>query len=150
MRHVVAIDPAVLDPRALRPNVTHLACRAENALGTLRELVGAGAAGAGAEGADGAPGAAGGADLVCCDMNFYPKEVLPVLGQVLGLLRPGGLLVFTLKFCGHGRDKSEWGGAGGRLAAALGPLGFTDLRLVWLMANTMSERTCVAWKPQRQ
>ncbi|GAB4820046.1 hypothetical protein N2152v2_007092 [Parachlorella kessleri] len=185
VRRVVAIDPAPLDPRALQHNVTHLACRAEQALeGLWQQLVawsgtGGGACcegdktgrvcqrpdddgsssggtgcdccgrGAGASAAE-ACTRGGLADVVCCDMNFYLTEVLPVLREVLPLLRPGGLLIFTLKFCGHGRDKSDWGGGGasgeGRLATELRPLGFSSVQMVWLLANTMSERTCIAVK----
>lgn len=42
---VIAVDPAALDPRVLLPNVTHLACKAEDAVGRIQEL----AAGAGVD-----------------------------------------------------------------------------------------------------
>lgn len=48
-------------------------------------------------------GTAGGADLLVCDMNSHAAQTLRLLRQLLWLLRPGGLLLFTLKFFGSGR-----------------------------------------------
>ena len=39
-RRVIAVDPAELDERALLPNVTHLACKAQDAVQTIHELAG--------------------------------------------------------------------------------------------------------------
>lgn len=44
------------------------------------------------------------------------------------------------------RDKSQWEG---KLREELEQEGFSRVRLVWLVANTMSERTCLAWKEPR-
>lgn len=40
-RRVIAVDPAALDPRALAsPAVTHLACKAEDAVDAITAMVG--------------------------------------------------------------------------------------------------------------
>lgn len=39
-QRVIAVDPAELDDRALLPNVTHLACKAQDAVPQIRELAG--------------------------------------------------------------------------------------------------------------
>ena len=42
-RHVIAVDPAEMDPRALVPGVvTHLACKGQDAVPRIQELVGSG------------------------------------------------------------------------------------------------------------
>ncbi len=126
MQRVVAIDPAQLDTRALQlPNVVHLQRKAEDTLPQLAELTGD-----------------AGVDLVVCDMNHHPADLLPLLRDVLRFLRRGGMAIFTLKFFGHGRDKSEWEG---KLRQELG-WEFEGVSLVWLVANTMNERTCIARK----
>ncbi len=50
---------------------------------------------------------AAGADLVVCDMNHHPRDVLPLLPHVLGFLRPGGRAIVTLKFFGKRRQASS-------------------------------------------
>ena len=39
-QRVIAVDPAPLDERALLPCVTHLACKAEDAVAQIHALVG--------------------------------------------------------------------------------------------------------------
>ncbi|GAB4813429.1 hypothetical protein N2152v2_000475 [Parachlorella kessleri] len=81
------------------------------------------------------------ADVLVCDMNAHPSEMLRLLADMAGYLRPGGLAVLTLKFFGKGRDKSKWKAL---LKAELGCLGFHDVKVEWLVANTQHERTCIA------
>ena len=125
MARVAAVDPAELFPQVLAlTNVTHFRCKAEEAGAALADLLGG-----------------GGADLLTCDMNSHPAEVLPIVRQLLPQLRPGGCLVLTLKFFGRGRVKPGWEE---KLKQELGPEFSEGLRLLWLVANTNSERTCVA------
>ena len=129
MARVAAVDPAELFPQVLAlPNVTHCRCRAEDAGPQLAAALGG-----------------GGTDLLACDMNSHPAEVVPIVKQLLSELRPGGCLVFTLKFYGRGRVKEGWLES---LKAELGPEFAEGLRLLWLLANTNSERTCVAVRRQ--
>lgn len=39
-QRVIAVDPADLDERALQPNVTHLACKAQDAVPQIHDLAG--------------------------------------------------------------------------------------------------------------
>lgn len=60
--------------------------------------------------------------------------------SLLPFLRRGGLLIYTLKFAGIARDRSK-------SKAKLEEI-FADYlepgRLVWLLANTVNERTYIA------
>lgn len=62
-RFVVAIDPAELhaDVRGL-PNVTHLRCKAEDALPLLPKFVGE-----------------QGCDILACDMNHHPLDIVQTI-----------------------------------------------------------------------
>ena len=80
-REVVAIDPGALRiPHGEGTRVRHMPMLAEKAVQVLL------AEGRGRE-----------AGLVVCDMNMLPRESLPVIREALPLLKPGGLLVYTLK-----------------------------------------------------
>lgn len=85
-------------------------------------------------------------DLLCCDANMHAAEVLSLVRPLLPLLRPGGLLVLTLKFCGRGRDKGRYREevAAGLEAAA--PSCGWAVELQWLLANTINERCVLARK----
>ncbi len=50
---------------------------------------------------------------------------------------------FPLQF--HGKSAGREAEFERRLAEELGP-GFKRVRLLWLLANTQHEQTCVAWK----
>lgn len=112
--------------RALQPNVHHLRCLAEAAGDRIEAL------------AAGRP-----VELLCCDANKHAAQGLPMVAPLLRLLRPGGLLVLTLKLRGRGRDRSQWQA---EAEGALCPLGCDPPTLLWLLANTVCERTCVARK----
>lgn len=123
---VIAVDPAELDSRALLPGVTHFACKAEAAVEQIHQLVGE-----------------AGVDLLVSDVNKHPSQIIEMLRPLLPLLRPGGAVVLTCKFFGRsaGRE-AEWRQ---RLADELGPE-FERVQLLWLLANTQHEQTCVAFK----
>ncbi|KAG2490785.1 hypothetical protein HYH03_010707 [Edaphochlamys debaryana] len=130
-RLVVSIDPAQMDPGvAALPNVTHLQCRCDEAVASGR-LAGALEAAGLSE-----------VDYVVCDVNAHPGQTVGWLEPVLPLLAPGGSLILTLKTFGRGKDKESYGA---ELAERLGP-GFEPGRLVWLLSNTLCERTYVAVK----
>jgi hypothetical protein len=82
-------------------------------------------------------------DVVVCDVNAHPKQAASMLGPVLPLLAPGGLLILTLKLFGKGRE----GKAAYRdvVAELLGE-GLEPGQLLWLLNNTQFERTYVARK----
>ncbi|KAI3428151.1 hypothetical protein D9Q98_006535 [Chlorella vulgaris] len=126
-RQVIAVDPAAMDEQALVPGVvTHLACKAELAVQRIRELVGA-----------------AGVDLLVSDVNRYPTDAVEMMAPLLPLLHPGGAVVLTLKFQGRGAGREEeWRR---KLGAALGPA-FERVQLLWLLANTQHEVTCIAYK----
>ena len=81
-----------------------------------------------------------GADMLVADMNMHPRDMMPLVASLMLCLRPGGLLVLTLKFPGLGRVKGSWEA---RLTQGLG-VKFRFARLVWLLANTSCERTFIA------
>lgn len=66
-----------------------------------------------------------------------------MMAPLLPLLHPGGAVVLTLKFQGRGAGREEeWRR---KLAVALGPA-FENVQLLWLLANTQHEVTCIAYK----
>ncbi|KAL4443636.1 hypothetical protein ABPG75_011373 [Micractinium tetrahymenae] len=126
-RRVIAVDPAPLDPRALAcPAVTHLACKAEDAVDAIKGMVGE-----------------AGVDLLVSDVNRHPSQVIGMMRPLLPLLHPGAAVILTLKF--HGKSAGREAEFERRLADELGPE-FGGVRLLWLLANTQHEQTCVAWK----
>jgi 23S rRNA U2552 (ribose-2'-O)-methylase RlmE/FtsJ len=165
---VVAVDPADLDPACLAlPLVRHLrvAAGTDEAAREIREALAAGAtppsssAAAAANGADGAPPAPPPpacssspssspallqVDLLTCDANTHPKYTLSkMVLPLLPHLRPGGLLVVTLKLHGTGRLR---GRVSADCARQLEGSGVLPGAALWLMANTNNERTYVARK----
>ncbi|CAG9461644.1 unnamed protein product [Pedinophyceae sp. YPF-701] len=88
-RRVVAIDPAELSPEVLAlPNVVHAKKRVEAAREDVLAAFG------------------GPADVLVCDANIHPADLGGVLAESMGLVRPGGLVVVTLKWRGVSRDKA--------------------------------------------
>lgn len=73
-------------------------------------------------------------------MNQSPATVMPLLELLLPLLRPGARVVATLKFFGLGRAR---GASVAACEAALAPLARVEACL-WLLANTVHERTLLA------
>ncbi|KIY99051.1 hypothetical protein MNEG_8913 [Monoraphidium neglectum] len=110
---VVAVDPGALAPEVLTlPGVHHVRALSEDAAGAVRALLrgGGGGGGCGGDGGGGEGEAAegeGGAEVLVSDMNMHPFEVAPVVLPLLSLLKPGGLLVLTLKLPGTGRNRTE-------------------------------------------
>uniref|UniRef100_A0A1D2A4D0 Ribosomal RNA methyltransferase FtsJ domain-containing protein n=2 Tax=Auxenochlorella protothecoides TaxID=3075 RepID=A0A1D2A4D0_AUXPR len=128
MHHVISIDPADMAPEALAlPNLTHIKSRVETALPQI-------------EAALAAAGAGGGADLLVSDMNKHPSAMIGMVEPLLAYLKPGGHLLLTLKFFSRSRDKA-WDPTNCPQLA-----GFRGVQVVWLLANTAHERTCVAIK----
>lgn len=78
-------------------------------------------------------------DLILCDVNRHPAESARLLLPMLPFLAPGGLLVMTLKFHGRGRSK------GRQEEEVVGVLGekMKEAEFVWLMANSIYERTFI-------
>ncbi|PRW56831.1 cell division [Chlorella sorokiniana] len=127
-QHVIAVDPAALDERALLPNVTHLACKAQDAVPRIRELAGE-----------------RGIGLLVSDMNRHPLQLADMLRPLLPLLHPGGAVILTLKYYGRSCARNDtWRQ---QLAEQLGPEFPADRALVLqLLANTEREQTFVAFK----
>ena len=65
------------------------------------------------------------------------RQALPAILPLIPIVAPGGWLILTLKFRGLGRDRSHW------LAKVPAMLGreCANTRLLWLYANTDTERT---------
>ena len=82
----------------------------------------------------------GAADVICCDANVHPMELYSMIEPVLKFLCSGGIAIVTLKFFGRGSK-------GKALPAEYFSSGdFENPEMLWLMANTCSERTVVARK----
>jgi 23S rRNA (cytidine2498-2'-O)-methyltransferase len=127
MDTVVAVDPAALHADVLAlPNVVHIKAQSQAATEDIIAAVGENKT----------------IDLLVCDMNKHPTQMIPILDPLLRLLRPGGMVILTLKYRGRGKDK-----AGGveKLKDQLGPE-YHKVKILWLLANTENERTAVAVK----
>lgn len=127
MDTVVAIDPAVLHADVLAlTNVVHIRQQSQAATEEIIAAVGQDKT----------------IDLLVCDINRHPEEMISILKPLLGMLRSGGMIILTLKYRGKGKEK-----AGGveKLKEELGP-GFHKVKILWLTANTENERTAVARK----
>ncbi|GMH36209.1 hypothetical protein BSKO_04077 [Bryopsis sp. KO-2023] len=126
-RQVISVDPAELsqDVTALS-NVVHIKTKAEDAVEKIQQLA-----------MDDS-----GADLVVCDMNQHPFQAVDTIKCILPVLKRGGWVVWTLKFFGVGRDRdAKLHSVQEKLMASVG-----GVKFVWLMANTLSERTLVGRK----
>ena len=60
------------------------------------------------------------------------------------MLRAGAVVIATLKFFGVGRDHSRWEET---IREELAPE-VQGIRFVWLMANTVNERTLIGWRTE--
>ena len=122
---VIAVDPAELSSSLLLPNVHHVKSKSELAGNAISSLL------AGSK-----------ADLVVADMNQHPDVTVLAMQPLLQFLKPGGAIIMTMKFFGIGRDRSA---AKAKIAAAFdGKAVLADVKMVWLMANTVNERTLIA------
>ncbi|KAK2075730.1 hypothetical protein QBZ16_001471 [Prototheca wickerhamii] len=121
---VVAVDPAAMSPEALAlPNLVHIRKKVEDALPDVRRALGG-----------------AGADLLVCDMNKHPLAMIAMVKPLMPLLKPGGRLILTLKFFSRSRGKAWDPHACPELEA------FEDIQVLWFLANTAHERTCMAVK----
>lgn len=84
------------------------------------------------------------ADLLVCDMNTHPEQVCAAIVPLLPCLKSGARILCTMKFFGRGRERSA---AIARFQQDLGgPSVVTDCCCVWLLSNTVHERTFVLTK----
>eukprot|EP00884_Botryococcus_braunii_P006350 jgi/Botrbrau1/15716/Bobra.4_1s0086.1 len=124
-QQVVAIDPADLDAEvAALPNVAHLKCTSDVALSSLLAM------------------AEGRADLLTCDMNQQCFVVLEYVRQLLPAVRSGGYIIVTMKFAGVGRERDSMVE---KAQEKLGP-SVVVLKCIWLLSNTVTERTLLIRK----
>ena len=87
------------------------------------------------------------ADLLTVDMNKHPELVADAVAPLLPLLKDGAYLIMTWKFFGIGRDKTS---AMESFVQRLGgDTAVVNCRCVWLLSNTVHERTFVAQVAQR-
>ena len=126
---MLAIDPAELSPDAKLANVSHIKQKGEGALDSVRdELKDARA------------------DLLVCDMNQHPFRACEAIKALAVAVRTGGLIIMTMKFFGLGRDRDR---QVDRVTRTLGDL-VTNTKCLWLLSNTVNERTFVAWRSATQ
>eukprot|EP00887_Chlorella_sp_A99_P004111 scaffold23.g4111.t1 len=141
---VIAIDPADMDPRALRPNVTHLRCKVEDAveqgLAMVRPLLQLLASGG----------------LAVITLKFhgsgrdkwsYVDAARRALGGGGGEGSGGGGDAPASARGGDAPAGARGAGAGAAAAegeAESGRSAVGDVRLLWLLANTVNERCIVA------
>jgi 23S rRNA (cytidine2498-2'-O)-methyltransferase len=86
--HVVAVDPAELDPSVTAlPNVEHLKMRAEELLDR--------------------PDFSERFDLLTCDMNVDPAEAAALLVRLAPMLKPGAPAIMTVKYMTRERRRHE-------------------------------------------
>lgn len=125
---VAAVDPAKMELESSE-NWTHMAMRGQDSLSQLKEWR--------------AKSEQGGDlfDLLVCDMNrnciSTARDVAVALAE---LVKPGGTLVLTVKL-----ERGRHGAASlvDAVAKVLTPT-WTDIQMVWLVANTRHERTLLA------
>jgi len=141
-KKVIAVDPAALDPAvflldnnsdtANQPSssstiIYHIQDKAQNAIPEVLDLLNGESL-----------------DVVVSDMNVHPCHMTQIISPLLNILTPGGILIITLKFGGRG-------GGGEREESLkmweeyLGE-GYEGVKLLWLLGNTVTERTIVAQK----
>ena len=122
---VIAVDPADLSPALSLPHVLHLKCKSEMAGAHIKMRL------------DGEK-----ADLLVADMNQHPDTTVQAMKPLLPFLKAGGLIIMTMKFYGIGRDRSA---VETRVIERFGSsIEANTARAVWLMANTVNERTFIA------
>lgn len=141
-KKVIAVDPAALDPAVFlldnnsdtadQPSssstmIHHIRDKAQNAIPEILDLLNGDSL-----------------DVVVSDMNVHPCHMTQIISPLLNILTPGGILIVTLKFGGRG-------GGGEREESLkmweeyLGE-GYEGVKLLWLLGNTVTERTIVAQK----
>lgn len=121
---VISVDPAEMSPSALAlENLVHVRKKVEDALPDVEKALGERQA-----------------DLLVSDMNKHPVAMIAMVKPLMRYLKPGGRLIVTLKFFSRSRDKAWDPLACPELAE------FGDVQVVWLLANTAHERTCMALK----
>ena len=86
------------------------------------------------------------ADLLTVDMNKHPEIVADTIAPLLPLLKVGAYIIATLKFFGIGRDKTS---AIRAFVRQLDGDATVVGNCVWLLANTVHERTFVARVSER-
>jgi 23S rRNA U2552 (ribose-2'-O)-methylase RlmE/FtsJ len=125
---VIAIDPAELnDTVTALKNVYHVKKTSQNAGEDLEKILGEEKI-----------------SLLTCDANRHPSFIGEMLAPVLKFMKPGALMVITLKFHSRGeqvnKDASK---AMKELIESFQKFGYdaTDPRTVWLLSNTASEKT---------
>ena len=127
---VVAIDPAEMDPRVSGlPNVRVLRATAQRARGDLEALL-----------------AGRRFECLVSDMNRHPSEMAEILAPLVPHAAAGAFVALTLKFRGTAREKRP--GLVEEVLAGMG--GFGELerpKVVWLLGNTVAERTLLGWVP---
>ena len=95
----------------------------------------------------GAAGRDAGLSFAVCDMNVHAMESVELLAQpgLLRLLRPGAMMVLTVKLMRRG--EGAWLAVRDKLYERLREIGFVEPESFWLLANRRYERTVVAsWK----
>lgn len=81
-------------------------------------------------------------DMLVADMNQHPDVTVLAMQPLLQFLKPGGAIIMTMKFYGIGRDRLS---AQATTAAAFESIvELQNAKVVWLMANTVNERTFIA------
>lgn len=80
-------------------------------------------------------------DLLVSDMNMTPYTLIEHLDIYAPLLKIKGRLIATLKFFGRSNDRSNHLDD---LKMRLECRSWTDVRFIWLLANTKSERMLTA------
>lgn len=82
------------------------------------------------------------ADVLVADMNQHPDVTVLAMQPLLQFLKTGGAIIMTMKFYGIGRDRLA---AQARTTAAFETkVMLNNAKVVWLMANTVNERTFIA------
>ena len=85
-----------------------------------------------------------GIDLAVCDMCVEPLAIYSLITGMADAIKPAAPLVLTLKFqkrLSEAAIQVQWQ----HIRKAL-EVHFRDISLVWLFANTQSERTVLAYK----
>ena len=107
------------------PNVHHVKCKSELAGEAISSLL---------KGRK--------AEVIVADMNQHPDVTVLAMQPLLQFLIPGGIIIMTMKFYGIGRDRSAEQAK--VVAAVNGKVVLANSKVVWLMANTVNERTFIA------
>ena len=132
METVIAIDPAELHESVLElENVHHVQKPSQNAAGDLEKILGD-----------------RNISLLTCDANRHPSFVAEMLAPVVKYVKPGGLMVITLKYSFKGRKKHKSSESMEELKESFLKFGYEldHMRTVWLLSNTAYEKTVLCRK----